>query len=133
MPSNKVALRLSELEKALSRLQEILDTPPNHIGRVDAMIQRFEFSFELMWKSAKACLELQGIEASSPREVLQKSYGLKWIDNEALWLMMLNDRNLTSHTYHEAIANEIMGRIQSYHHAMTLFLTELSEVQKDTK
>ncbi len=129
MPSSKIILRLAELNKALARLQEILDTPADHIGRVDAIIQRFEFSFELAWKAAKACMELQGIESTSPRDVFQKAYAQKWIDDEKLWLSMLGDRNLTSHTYHEEVAKDITGRVPDYLQALRSIYNKLSEVQ----
>lgn len=128
MSANKATLRLNELDKALTRLDEILATPLDHIGRVDAIIQRFEFCYELMWKSAKACLENQGIVVNSPRETLQKSYAMKWIDDEKLWLSMLDDRNMTSHTYHETTANDIVGRIPAYLDAMKQFKTRLLSV-----
>jgi nucleotidyltransferase substrate binding protein (TIGR01987 family) len=129
MPDNKASLRLAELDNALSRLQEILNTPTNHIGRVDAIIQRFEFCYELMWKSIKACLELQGVEATSPRDVFQKAYAQKWINDEKLWLSMLNDRNLTSHTYHEAIATEITSHVPNYLKEMLTLKEKLSGIQ----
>ena len=52
--------------------------------------------------------------ARSPREALRASYRLGWVDDEALWLRMLDDRNRTSHSYNEAVADEIFSRLPEY-------------------
>ena len=80
----------------------------------DAVIQRFEFTVELFWKILKKFLNYEKIEVNTPREVLKKSYAARMIDEEEKWLKMMNDRNLTSHTYKEDIAEEIFHRIEFY-------------------
>jgi len=60
----------------------------------------------------------QGIEANSPRRALQQAYRLGWLDDEQRWLKLLEDRNPTSHTYREALAQEIYSRIPVHHAAM---------------
>ena len=62
---------------------------------------------------------MEGIEANTPRECLQQAYVAHWLDDETLWLTMLRDRNLTSHTYREALALEIFSHLPSYLSAMT--------------
>ena len=49
---------------------------------------------------------------------LQQAYRLGWLDDEERWLKLLDDRNLTSHTYREALALEIYRRIPAHHAAM---------------
>lgn len=101
--------------KALLRLEEALLRSADQDDLViDATIQRFEFTFELCWKSMKKFLIEEGLDATTPRQVLQYAYGNKWIHNEALWLGMLQDRNLTSHTYREEQARQIYTRIHKY-------------------
>jgi len=103
------------LGDAIERLNEVLTFPlDEHNVVVDAAIQRFEFSFELFWKTLKRILYEEGIETKTPRETLQKAYHLKWIDDEQLWLAMMHDRNQTSHLYDKEMAQEIFQHIKKY-------------------
>jgi len=104
------------LASALQRLDEVLQEDISiHNSFVDATIQRFEFSIELFWKALKKKLFYgYGIDAQSPKTVLQQAYINKLISDEKIWLDMLKDRNLTSHTYNQELALEIYYRIQKY-------------------
>ncbi len=113
-----VSLNLDVLGKALSRLDESLQFDKSQPLVVDACIQRFEFCIELTWKTLKQCLALEGIEANTPRECMQQAYASHWLVDEAEWLSMLKDRNLTSHTYKEDLALEIYARLPGHHKAM---------------
>jgi len=62
--------------------------------------------------------ESEGHVAASPKGALQKAYALQLIDDEKLWLAMMQDRNLTSHTYRELLANEIYHRVKTYFPSM---------------
>jgi nucleotidyltransferase substrate binding protein (TIGR01987 family) len=78
----------------------------------DSVIQRFEFTYELAWKTTKEYLEGLGIvDRNSPKAVISEAYAQKLIDNEADWLLMLDDRNQTSHVYKAEMAEEIANRI----------------------
>jgi nucleotidyltransferase substrate binding protein (TIGR01987 family) len=94
------AVRLRSLTDALARLEAALAQAKTEWTR-DAAIQRFEFSFELAWKAVSVCARSEGMEARSPREALRIAHRLAWIDDEDLWLRMLDDRNRTTHTYNE--------------------------------
>ena len=104
---------MSNLENALLRLKEALDEPKHNTLIIDATIQRFEFVIELYWKTLKRLLVAQGIEATTPKEVLKKAYAAEWLKNETAWLQMLNDRNETSHIYNEKKAKEIYQHIKN--------------------
>lgn len=108
------------LERALTRLGDVLQRDAaTDSALLDATIQRFEFSFELTWKTLKKVLFVaEGIDTASPKQTLQKAFSLGWIANEALWLDMLRARNLTSHTYQEALAWDIYRRIADFHAEM---------------
>ena len=87
----------------------------------DAVFQRFEFSFELVWKTLKLYLERQGHECGGPRPTLKKAFaeGLIPTAEEADgWLQMLEDRNLTSHAYDEVLATRIYQHIVSDYTAL---------------
>jgi nucleotidyltransferase substrate binding protein (TIGR01987 family) len=78
----------------------------------DGLIQRFEFTFELAWKTLKVCFEDEGlIGINSPKAVLKEAFSAGLIDNDNLWLEILNDRNSTSHIYNESLAIEICNKI----------------------
>ena len=110
-------------ERALRRLLDSLHASLERLGgalslAVDGTIRRFEFTFELFWKVLQRLLADQGIPANSPKAVLQHGFRLGWLENEVIWLKMLDDRNLTSHPYREALALEIYRRIAAHHAAM---------------
>lgn len=105
--------RKKELKEVILRLEEAVAQPENDVVR-DSVIQRFEFSFELGWKALQLYLEHQGLEAGSPRQTFKSAFvqGIIQDENEAsLWLKMLEDRNLTSHTYHQDLAKTIFQKI----------------------
>ncbi len=55
-----------------------------------------------------------GIVLNYPKEVIKEAYAVGIINDEALWVHMLLDRNMTSHTYNEKLADEIYNRIRTY-------------------
>ena len=80
----------------------------------DGLIQRFEFTFELAWKTLKALFENEGlIGLNSPKSVLREAYAAQIIEDEELWLAILQDRNRTAHLYSEEIAILIADNIKS--------------------
>ncbi|HHY05496.1 MAG TPA: nucleotidyltransferase [Clostridia bacterium] len=112
---SKIKIKLSNFKKALQRLKEAAEQfkqdNANDVIR-DGVIQRFEFTYELAWKTTKDYLESIGIvDKNSPRAVFKEAYAQKLIMNEENWLLMLKDGNLTSHVYKEEIAEEITKRI----------------------
>lgn len=113
MSKERFIERQAEVRNAAARLQEAVAQPETAILR-DAVIQRFEFSFELVWKGLKLYLERQGHECGGPRPTLKKAFaeGLIATPEEAdVWLQMLDDRNLTSHAYDEALATRIYQHV----------------------
>ncbi|NBX02889.1 MAG: nucleotidyltransferase [Alphaproteobacteria bacterium] len=104
---------------ALRRLNEALLRSTDDSLVIDATIQRFEFCIELMWKLFRRLIleEKQNVEPF-PKPVMQKAYAAGWIDNEKLWLDMLDDRNKTSHTYKQQLAHDIYNRIKTYYPMM---------------
>lgn len=123
---NKVT-NVKKFEDALVQLQKALLEPENAELSIDGTIQRFEFSFELGWKATKELLlSTQGIDAKSPKPTLQEAYRIGWIEDEALWVAMLEDRNNTSHTYDKELARAIYHRVKNTHAAaLAKLLTRL--------
>lgn len=109
--------RLAAAGRALARLQEI--TQKDELSEIerDGFIQRFEFSFEILWKCGREyLLSVHGLEAASPKKVIRllRETGL-FNDQEAqAALEMVDDRNMTVHTYDEVFAREMIQRIYRY-------------------
>ena len=87
-------------------------------GNIDATIQRFEFSVELFWKLLKRLLLDLGQETNYPKAVLREAFSAGLIHQEQVWIRMLDDRNETSHTYDEELADAIYGRIKTTYYPL---------------
>jgi nucleotidyltransferase substrate binding protein (TIGR01987 family) len=111
--NDRTVLLLDELENALERLEDALSRPYDEYLR-DSCIQRFEFTFELLWKAIKSVAQTDGLSVSSPREALRTAYKMGLLADDRGYLDMLEDRNLTSHTYKEATADEIYARLPGH-------------------
>lgn len=118
---------LEQLGQAIIRLGLALNEPESNPLFIDATIQRFEITIELFWKTLRHLLALEGKAVFSPKESLQAAYQLGWLHNEAVWLSILKDRNLTSHTYHEELAEQVVVRIRSYYPEMERICQFLKE------
>ena len=114
--SQDLALIVDQLEKALKSLEEAAAQPISHSRvEIDGTIQRFEFCIELFWKFLKKKLFYEyGIEINGPKKVMQQAYANKLIHDENIWIQMLDDRNLTSHTYDQTLADTIYDNIKRY-------------------
>ena len=109
------ATKFANFRSAYARLSEgIAQLDENNDLAADGVIQRFEFTFELSWKTLKAVFEDEGLTGlNSPKTVLREAFAAGLISDEELWLDMLNDRNNTVHMYSEQLAKEICRNIQT--------------------
>ncbi len=99
--------------RALNRLNEALEVEATEL-EIDRILHRFEFTFELAWKTMKDCLENQGMvgKIGSPREILKESFSAGLIDNGEVWMDMMLSRNELSHLYDEETSREIYDDIR---------------------
>ena len=114
---------IEKFNKALSRLNIGIKKAKDQLDN-DGVIQRFEFTFELLWKTLRLFLLSEGIITKSPKEALKESFRFGLIKDEEIFLDMLNDRNQTSHIYSEDVSKEIVRRIKKFYISK---LTELSD------
>lgn len=123
---------LVNLQRANRSLRNALSTLPRNEVIVSAIVKNFEFNFELSWKAMKRLLSHHGLPTFTPRQAIAETYRKGFIDSEATWLAMIEDRNLTVHTYDQAFALEMALRIESqYLPKFDLFLSILAkEVSK---
>jgi nucleotidyltransferase substrate binding protein (TIGR01987 family) len=103
---------LVNLRKANTSLHAALAATPRNAILVSAIIKNFEFNYELAWKAMRRLLSYHGVPTSSPRQAIAESFRKGFIDSETTWLGMIEDRNLTVHTYDEAFAAEMANRIE---------------------
>ena len=75
------------------------------------VIGQFNLTFELAWKALQEILRLHGAEEAdtgSPREILQLGYKLGFVNDSAVWLLMLKKRNTSVHIYNEQEVDEMI-------------------------
>ena len=92
--------RFSNYCKALERLEDFLEPPALNEREQQGLIKAFEYTYELAWNTLRDLLRSQG-DASL----------LGLIKQGEAWMLMLQDRNLTSHTYNRATADAIAAQI----------------------
>ena len=105
--------RKEYLKKATNKLNEALRGDASDL-EIDGILHRFEFTFELAWKTMKDCLEEQGIvgKIGSPREIIKEAFSAGLIDNGEVWMDMMLSRNELSHLYDEETSREIYDNIK---------------------
>ncbi|MFC3416222.1 nucleotidyltransferase substrate binding protein [Algoriphagus hitonicola] len=100
--------RFSNFSKAMGHLEKALQIPNPDLVQKAGIIQFFEMSFELAWNLVKDYLEEQGfVDIRSPRGALKKAFEVNLLKNGHDWMDLLQDRNLTAHTYDEQKATEM--------------------------
>ena len=116
----RLEIKFKDALRSLRTLEEILNEPFSIIVR-DATIQRFEYTFEAIWKFLKEYLKVQeGIISNSPKRCFKEIFPLGFLTEEETvqCLEMTDRRNDTSHTYKEDVAQLIYNSIQEYYTLM---------------
>lgn len=104
--------RLQEYSKALVQLEKALGQPEDEYMR-DAVIQRFEFSYELAWKALKLYLAMKDIDVRNARDTLAAALQQGLIVDGSAWSELHRMRNQTSHTYDQELALTIYQYLKS--------------------
>lgn len=123
--------RLRISGQALGSLLELTAlTAPSRVER-DAAIQRFEYTVEAIWKTAQLALaQHYGMEVASPKPVVRacaQNTLLNEADARAI-MDMIDDRNLTSHTYNEELAIAIHSRLPAHADLLGRWLDALQQI-----
>ena len=103
--------RFQHFEKAYHVFQRRIDeyrTDTKNEAFQMALIQAFEVTIELSWKVLKDYLANEGTVVNSPKQVIRQAFQFNIIDNGEDWMLALEKRNLTTHTYDENAFNEIL-------------------------
>lgn len=114
--------RFENFDKSYKLLNKYAKQPITTELERAGIIQFFEMTFELAWKVLKDYLEAQEYLVKSPRETVKQAFQIGLIDNGHIWMDALSNRNLTTHTYDEEIANKMTNEI------ITMYLPELDKM-----
>jgi len=119
--------RFDNLQAAYQQLQNAVaenkKQPSNQLLQM-ALIKAFEMTFELSWKTMQDYLKFQGLDTKTPRETIKQAFHSQIITDGQLWIDMLDDRNLMTHTYNkeralqaiEKITHRYIEGIEQIHH-----------------
>ena len=105
--------RLEDYKKALAKLEDALKVQESEIV-IDGVLHRFEFTFELAWKTMKDVLEYQGVitKLGSPREIIQIAFKQNLIEDGEVWIEIMLSRNSLAHIYDENTSRKIYNDIK---------------------
>lgn len=113
--------RANSFERALERLRAAVKlAEQRELSDLEAqgLIQGFEYTHELAWKTLENFLEAQGIvNLYGSRDTTRTAFRNGLIENGEVWMDMVDKRNLTSHTYDEEVAAEVVRTIRNTYFA----------------
>ena len=106
--------RFSNYRKALELLKDFTKPPALNEREQQGLNKAFEYTYELAWNTLRDLLRTQGNNSlPGARDSQREAYSLGPIKQGGMWMLMIQDRNLTSHTYNrstaDAIADQIVG------------------------
>jgi nucleotidyltransferase substrate binding protein (TIGR01987 family) len=98
--------RFQNFDRAFVLLRQALENGPSALNPLEkeGSVQRFEYCFELAWKTVKDYLEHGGFvfSTATPRQVLKDAFAVKVLGDGQVWIDMLDHRNLLSHNHSAA-------------------------------
>lgn len=107
--------RLANYRRALQQLRDAVclaaERPLSQLEK-QGLIQAFEFTHELAWKTLKDFFVFQGNqEIYGSRDATREAFNVGMVEDGEVWMDMIGSRNKTSHTYNQAVAEEIIEAI----------------------
>jgi nucleotidyltransferase substrate binding protein (TIGR01987 family) len=117
-------INIEVLKKADSVLEKFMKNDKTEQEQA-GIIQSFEYCYELAWKIMKKVLNSEGLEVSTPKQVIREAGNAKIIDDVKLWIEFVNKRNLTVHTYNELVLKEIMEIMPKFKDELSKLIKEL--------
>lgn len=118
--------RFSNFRKAFSQLDEAVALGRSReLSKLEkqGVIQSFEYTYELAWSLLRDFLRWQGNQSiTGSRDAIREAFAAGLIEDGERWMQMLQDRNRTSHTYHDETAEEILASIDRHYHSLLAVL-----------
>ena len=110
---NKAYQKLSEGIELVTESSDGTDLDRRRADIIkEGLIQRFEYTSELSWKLMKDYANYQGaLEIKGSRDAIREAFKMGLITGAEEWILMLESRHLTSHTYDETTSQEIISNI----------------------
>ena len=123
--------RFANFGKALLQLHKALDKKDLSDLEEEGMIKRFEYTYELAWKTMQDLLKERGYpDIVGPRPVIEQCLEDGIITNGEVWMRMIKSRNLTAHVYDEKTVEEIAEIIRTeYFDVFKSFYRKLDQEQ----
>lgn len=128
--------RFDNYKKAFLQLEKYVRADTLNELEKQGVIKAFEYTFELGWKTLQDLLKEKGYQdIVGPKPVIEQSFQDGYITDGNSWLRMQKSRNLTGHTYDEAMAEQIVNNIRNEYYLQFKMLTEVfdSELRKVQK
>ena len=119
--------RFQNFEKAITQLMDAVAQKDLSDLEKAGVIQIYEFTFELAWKTVKDFLEEKDVDVKFPRDTIKEGFMFEIIKNGDVWMDMLQKRNLMSHTYDKKNAE------LAYNLIVSEYFEELFDVYKTLK
>ena len=110
--------RFSNFDKAYFQLSEFLAQKSLNKFELQGLIQCFEYTFELAWKTMKDFLIEAGFTVTSPRDTIQTAFSSGLIEDGHLWIDAMLKRNLFAHTYNENLTNTAEDLIRNQYYGI---------------
>lgn len=109
--------RFDNYKRAITLLRESMDTiKERELNQLEkeGVIQRFEYSWELAWKTLKDYLHAEGVvlDKITPASVIRAGFEAKIINNGELWMQALDARNKMAHSYDLKVFEQIILKIE---------------------
>jgi len=127
---DRLTERLAVADAAVASLEAVVGHGALSALERDAAILRFQYSLEALWKAAQHLLrEREGIETGSPKQTIRacQEAGIVDADLAHRALVIVDDRNLTVHTYNESLAVQLVARLPAHVEALRSWLSRLQE------
>ncbi len=113
--------RFNNFDRAFVLLREVRDRGVENLSQLEkeGAIQRFEFSYELAWKTLKDYLEESGIVITpiTPRNVIKEAFAARLLDDGQVWIDIMLQRNQLSHTYDSRTFDDALREIEGRYFA----------------
>ena len=124
--------RFENFESAFMLLKEAFEKDIDTMSDLEkeGVVQRFEYTFELAWKTLKDYLVYDGIvfDHITPRRIIKQAFAARIVEDGQTWIDMLEQRNLMSHTYDKETFDGVIGNItQRYFTAVEQVFTWLKQ------
>lgn len=112
--TNRWIQRANSFRRAFLRLKEGVDlAQQRELSDLEAqgLIQGFEYTHELAWNALKHFLQTQEFKLYGSRDTTRAAFKEGLIENGEAWMEMIRHRNLTTHTYNESVAKEVVSAV----------------------